>query len=935
MARKHSNDELEIPRAGRLDESAEWEAINKMLRGPRGPGIRLRTAALKQPSKRTTSPTSGPGYRALSLGTAPTSVGASTFHLRMASTSRKPAPQIPREVRRGHRVGLWPTRTEIFHLKTLSEAKRHSGARMWSLPSGHAFLKTPAGQLMASNIAKTSSHVGREFNATKRALDRCRQHQRYIERSGGYSKTANDIERDERGPICTGNIGDSPKQREAFWLAANIAENRRDSRVQDRIIIELPHWVSSADRRAIIERFGQEFTRQRLGWFAAAHKPDEQGDSRNFHAHFVIGTRPILTMPSHANLERSSAPDWVFAPTKNRNLQGPDWVTYLRRRYAEIVNEVAEQVARRGDKPIERLFYPGRATEIGILSPPGEHLGPARSALLRRDAGAPQRSVPPRVADILTSCIRAHTQDLEVIARTTEELDILLETFEPQEHTFSGRFECVKNVDAARNAVAACAEFLKSIFSAQNRKVTVLHDSEGKDAQLELIDVVWRFSRAGAAVASALASLEKYKEEMAREEVQDNFMGEFAKGPATLEEVDPEWVFQELKQRLKPKWIPPKLENDKKIPVVRRCSDSVAIAIGDYVDIQLHFGRASGWHIVNSTSKSEKNLDETTYEVRFWRKLVEGLIETTTLSLGATRVAEILTRHGLSPVKLTGRQNTMEFQKPGGLLRLAADGRHGSLYGNDNTLGRVFEEIRRARSRLHSNSTVLQLLASRSRPHPEGDPTRVDRPVSLSTLLRFIDTSRNETPIERKFVALSPSLQKKHEDAIAAFHPPPNLASAETSDNSSSNNPKHSEGTPSNATSPETHTAKNGIFDGAASVIRSLWNRISGISSPNSLSSTTSTSATRQHDTGGDTPATRTSNQPTRTFVQQPAKHGSHQKSESKSQPKIASKSAGPAAPKIETGGNIPPPRTTTPSCKGDIAETLQMRRRKELGLER
>jgi hypothetical protein len=934
MARKHSNDELKIPRAGRLDESAEWEAINKMLRGPRGPGIRLRTAALKQPSKRTTSPTLGPGYRALSLGTAPTSVGASTFHLRMASTSRKPAPQIPREVRRGHRVGLWPTRTEIYHLKTLSEAKRHSGARMWSLPSGHAFLKTPAGQTMASNIAKASSHVGREFNTTKRALNRCRQHQRYIERSGGYSKAAKDIENDERGPICAGNIGANPKQREAFWLAANNAENRRDARVQDRIIVELPHWVSSADRRTIIERFGQEFTRQRLGWFAAAHKPDKQGDSRNFHAHFVIGTRPVLVMPSHANPDRDSAPDWIFAQTKNRDLQGPEWVSYLRRRFAEIVNEVAERAARRDDKPIERLFYPGRATEIGILSPSGEHLGPARSALLRRDAGAPQRSVPPRLTDILTSCIRAHIHDCEAIARASEELDILLEYFEPKQHTFLGRFECVKNVDAARKAIAACAEFLQSIFSDQDKEANVLHDAEGKGAQLELIDIVWRFSHAGAAVASALASLEKHKEEMARENVQDHFAGEFAKGPETLEEVDLEWVFQELNQRLKPKWIPRKFENDKKLPVVRRCLDGAAIAIGDFVDIQLQFRRGSGWHIVNSKSKTEKNFDETTYECRFWKKLVEGLIDTTTLSLGTTRVAEILTRHGLSPVKLTSRQNAMEFQKPSGLLRIAADGRHGCLYGNEETLGRVFEEIRRARNRLISNDSVLRILASRSRPHPEGDPKRADRPVSLSTLLRFIDTSRNETPIERKFVALSPSLQKKHEDAIAAFHPPPNLALAETSDKCLSNDPKLSEETPRNEASPKIQSTKKGIFEGAASVIQSLWNRISSNSTPNSLSATAKKLAARRHGTGGYTPATRTSDHPIRAIAQQPATHEIHQKSESESLPKMASKSAGPAPPKPQRSVDSTPPRSTTTGYDGDITETLRKRRRKDLGFE-
>jgi hypothetical protein len=219
----------------------------------------------------------------------------------MSSTSKKPAPQIPREVRRGHRIALWPNRNEVRHLKSVPEAKRHRSARMWSLPAGHAFLQTPIGQTLSSDFAKAVAHLGREIDADKRALSRAQKHQRYIERSGGYAKRADEIERDEKGFIVASNIGLTPDATKAFWKAALAEETRRDARVQDRLIGELPYWIRPSDRREIIERFGRVLGERNLAWFAAVHLPDRHGDDRNFHMHLVAGTRPFLTKPVSAD----------------------------------------------------------------------------------------------------------------------------------------------------------------------------------------------------------------------------------------------------------------------------------------------------------------------------------------------------------------------------------------------------------------------------------------------------------------------------------------------------------------------------------------------------------------------------------------------------------------------------------------------------------
>ncbi|MCA3248716.1 MAG: MobA/MobL family protein [Azospirillum sp.] len=759
------------PRAGRLDESEELRAIRALMNGPRGPMVRFNWSAARPQPARIVVPTTECGYRALSIGAAPAASNASTFHLRISSTSKKPAPQIPREVRRGHRVGIWPNRQEVRHLKSIPEAKRHRSARMWSLPTGHAFLRTPIGQTLSSDFAKAVAHLGREIDADKRALLRVLKHQRYIERSGGYSKRAEEIERDEHGPIIAGNIGLSPDATKAFWQAAVEEETRRDARLQDRLIVELPHWIRASDRRAIIERFGRVFGERNLPWFAAAHLPDRHGDDRNYHMHLVAGTRPFLSTPDNTRNEA----EWTFAPTKDRKTQGSEWVTFLRRQFADIVNDVCAAAARRDGTEVKRIFFPGRAAEIGLTHTPSVHLGPARSALLRRGQGTAPRPVPPLLFDTIESAIRCHTRDRESIARATEKFD-LLEERDTGVRMIRG--VCFGRIDAARRAVEACGRFLDQLLE-ESSTTSVRDNDAALVREFEAGDFLRRFTRAGESVAAALVALAEFEAEIRRDEMARR-QGD-ATPPALadaenkhrrLDEVDPEWVFREIAERLKRPWVPRKKIDGELVRVVHVKEGVAKITIGDDIELRLRHSKNLGWQVEYPRERDEEWLRYAPYDARFWNKVVRSLISITTLSLGVETVKAIISRHGLA-AQARQRGQSIEIESPKGLLRIAADGRRADVYGDDPSLRAAFQEIADARAKLRSDVRVLQLLNARRQPRPEGVLARPDRPVSFSTLLRKAYEVKPHDPIEWRYLSNTAHLEKIHRQALARFHPAP------------------------------------------------------------------------------------------------------------------------------------------------------------------
>lgn len=207
-----------------------------------------------------------------------------------------------------------------------------------------------------------------------RAIRRARDFQNYVERAGPYADQFDHVESDEHGPILEGNLGKTTLERLDFWKRVDEFETRKNARIQFRIDAELPHWLSPKERRTIVTKFGQFFETRDLFWFAAVHRPPNEGDQRNHHLHVVFHDRPRATKETG---------DIDFATKKNRSFQGRDWVQALRKDYARICTDVILRSAaeQRIDPP--RIYFPGSYADLGIVRSPQKHLGPGRVAGIR------------------------------------------------------------------------------------------------------------------------------------------------------------------------------------------------------------------------------------------------------------------------------------------------------------------------------------------------------------------------------------------------------------------------------------------------------------------------------------------------------------------------------------------------------------------------
>lgn len=70
----------------------------------------------------------------------------------------------------------------------------------------------------------------------------------------------------------------------------------RGGRVQTRIIAELPHEITAAQRLALAKEYCAEFDRLGLPYWAVIHAPDKHNDRRNFHIHIALSERPAKRM---------------------------------------------------------------------------------------------------------------------------------------------------------------------------------------------------------------------------------------------------------------------------------------------------------------------------------------------------------------------------------------------------------------------------------------------------------------------------------------------------------------------------------------------------------------------------------------------------------------------------------------------------------------
>jgi hypothetical protein len=143
--------------------------------------------------------------------------------------------------------------------------------------------------------------------------------------------------------------------------AMEARENRKDSQVGFEWTLALPAAVSPEARRKIAQEFAQEVSDTHgMAGIVALHAPDEEGDERNYHAHFLFTTRRV---------EAEGLTQKVTAFSTQPGKPNAE-VTRLREYAAKLINDALEDAG-----SAERVDHRSFA-ERGIAGVPSQHLGP-------------------------------------------------------------------------------------------------------------------------------------------------------------------------------------------------------------------------------------------------------------------------------------------------------------------------------------------------------------------------------------------------------------------------------------------------------------------------------------------------------------------------------------------------------------------------------
>jgi len=166
------------------------------------------------------------------------------------------------------------------------------------------------------------------------------------------------------------------RDRQALWNAAEMAENRSNSRVAREYEIALPHELNKAQRVELVRAFSKDLAdRYGVGVDFAIHAPHRSGDERNHHAHILTTTRRIEA----GGLGEKSEIEWSDGNRRKAGLgAGKEEIDLIRARWETLHNEhlLTHGIGVRIDH---------RSLEAqGIHRTPTSHLGPAVSAMERR-----------------------------------------------------------------------------------------------------------------------------------------------------------------------------------------------------------------------------------------------------------------------------------------------------------------------------------------------------------------------------------------------------------------------------------------------------------------------------------------------------------------------------------------------------------------------
>ncbi len=159
-------------------------------------------------------------------------------------------------------------------------------------------------------------------------------------KSGEFGRKVRYIEREDALEEVEGNIlssmGDDIAERVACSRQIEQLESvdRDNAGVYRHLIIALPHELSPQGRARLLAELVQPLRDVSLPFDAALHKPDRDGDQRNFHVHILVSLRPMQRVGDH---------EWTFAAFKRRSFETPAGLGLQRRFVARAFNRALAQ----------------------------------------------------------------------------------------------------------------------------------------------------------------------------------------------------------------------------------------------------------------------------------------------------------------------------------------------------------------------------------------------------------------------------------------------------------------------------------------------------------------------------------------------------------------------------------------------------------------
>ena len=260
------------------------------------------------------------------------------------------------------------------------------------------------------------------------------------------------------------NMGETIDEIMACWHALEAIEEgyRANAKVQYRIVWNLPHELDADQRHALVEEFcDRTFGRLGLPYAAAIHKPDIDGDERNYHAHICFSTRPC---------ERTADHQWSIAEEKVNGLTDKPGLKLVRALGAAHMNRACREAR------LSTLFTHLTYAERGIDAERQAHVGPA--AMAAHDRGD-------HVATIASNAmIVGRNEDAVARQRVEQQLDAtmhLQRLLAQAEETSAIRATIAVRLEAAQVVWRAAIKIITSKVAVQaSRDHSLSHETVGQ-----------------------------------------------------------------------------------------------------------------------------------------------------------------------------------------------------------------------------------------------------------------------------------------------------------------------------------------------------------------------------------------------------------------------------------------------------------------------